>query len=41
MSNYRGYFIITGTSRGIGEALARALLEDNQHVCGISRVIQH
>lgn len=32
-----GYFIITGTSRGIGEALAKSLLDDGHYVCGISR----
>jgi benzil reductase ((S)-benzoin forming) len=33
------YYIITGTSRGIGEALAEMLLEDGQYVVGISRGI--
>jgi benzil reductase ((S)-benzoin forming) len=37
MSNSIRCFIITGTSRGIGEALARLLLENNQLVYGISR----
>jgi len=37
MSELKGYFIITGTSKGIGEALAIALLEDNHQVFGISR----
>ncbi|MBD8497300.1 SDR family NAD(P)-dependent oxidoreductase [Paenibacillus arenosi] len=31
------YFIITGTSRGIGETLANSLLEDGHYVYGISR----
>lgn len=31
------YFIITGTSRGIGEALAKQLLDDNHHIFCISR----
>ncbi|WP_028595292.1 SDR family NAD(P)-dependent oxidoreductase [Paenibacillus assamensis] len=31
------YFIITGTSRGIGETLAKSLLEDGHYVYGISR----
>lgn len=33
----KGCFIITGTSRGIGEALAKILLENNHSVYGISR----
>jgi benzil reductase ((S)-benzoin forming) len=37
MSNNKGCFIITGTSRGIGEAIAKMLLQNNQHVYGISR----
>ena len=32
-----GHFIITGTSRGIGEKLARMLLENGNFVYGISR----
>ncbi|MGM0883040.1 MAG: SDR family NAD(P)-dependent oxidoreductase [Bacillota bacterium] len=35
MTNY--HFIITGTSRGIGEQLAKMLLEADHHVYGISR----
>jgi benzil reductase ((S)-benzoin forming) len=35
MSN--SYFIITGTSRGIGEALAKMLLDDGHYIFGISR----
>jgi len=31
------YFIITGTSRGIGEALANQLLAENHHIFCISR----
>lgn len=31
------HFIITGTSRGIGEQLAKMLLEEDHHVHGISR----
>lgn len=31
------HFIITGTSRGIGEQLAKKILEDGNHVYGISR----
>ncbi|MCR8842632.1 SDR family NAD(P)-dependent oxidoreductase [Paenibacillus sp. SC116] len=31
------YFIITGTSRGIGETLAQSLLEDGHYVYGVSR----
>jgi benzil reductase ((S)-benzoin forming) len=33
----RGHFIITGTSRGIGEQLARMLLDNGNYVHGISR----
>jgi len=33
----RNHFIITGTSRGIGEQLAKMLLEQNHMVHGISR----
>lgn len=33
----KGFFIITGTSRGIGEALAQILLQEGHHVVGISR----
>lgn len=33
----RSYFIITGTSRGIGKELARALLDKDDFVFGISR----
>ncbi|MFC5700380.1 SDR family NAD(P)-dependent oxidoreductase [Cohnella faecalis] len=33
----RSHFIITGTSRGIGEQLARLLLESDSFVYGISR----
>lgn len=32
-----GFFLITGTSRGIGEALARKLLETGNAVLGVSR----
>jgi benzil reductase ((S)-benzoin forming) len=32
-----GHFIVTGTSRGIGEALAKMLLDDKHSVFGISR----
>ncbi len=32
-------FIITGTSRGIGEALAAQLLDDSHHICCISRAV--
>ena len=32
-----GFFLITGTSRGIGEALAKRILEDENTVLGISR----
>ncbi len=32
-----GFFLITGTSRGIGEALARTLLEQGSTVLGVSR----
>jgi benzil reductase ((S)-benzoin forming) len=32
-----GFFLITGTSRGIGEALARKILEKGNTVLGISR----
>jgi benzil reductase ((S)-benzoin forming) len=31
------YFIITGTSRGLGEALAKGLMEENNHLICISR----
>ena len=31
------YFIITGTSRGIGEAMANQLMADNHHIFCISR----
>lgn len=31
------YYIVTGTTSGIGEAIARRLLLDNRHVCCISR----
>ncbi|GGG68649.1 (S)-benzoin forming benzil reductase [Paenibacillus radicis (ex Gao et al. 2016)] len=31
------YFILTGTSRGIGEALAEQLLDENHHLLCISR----
>lgn len=31
------FFIITGTSSGIGQALARFLLENGDSVCGLSR----
>jgi len=37
MSSNNSCFIITGTSRGIGEALAKMLLENNHNVYGISR----
>lgn len=33
------FFIITGTSRGIGESLATQLLNDNHHIFCISRTI--
>ncbi|MDH3943273.1 MAG: SDR family NAD(P)-dependent oxidoreductase [Anaerolineae bacterium] len=33
----KGYFIITGTSRGIGEALAANLLEAGHSVLGVAR----
>jgi len=33
----KGFYIITGTSRGIGEALTKMLLEKEHHVIGISR----
>ena len=33
----KGFYIITGTSRGIGESLAMMLLEKEHHVFGISR----
>jgi len=33
----KSYFIITGTSKGIGEQLARALLEQGSYVSGIAR----
>ena len=32
-----GFFLITGTSRGIGEALTQRILEDGNTVLGISR----
>jgi benzil reductase ((S)-benzoin forming) len=32
-----GFFLITGTSRGIGEALARKILDEGNAVLGISR----
>lgn len=32
-----GFFLITGTSRGIGEALAQTLLEEGNTVLGIAR----
>jgi len=32
-----GFFIITGTSRGIGEALAKKVLEEGHTVLGVSR----
>lgn len=32
-----GFYLITGTSRGIGEALARKILEEGNTVLGISR----
>jgi benzil reductase ((S)-benzoin forming) len=32
-----GFFLITGTSKGIGEALTRKILEDGNTVLGISR----
>jgi benzil reductase ((S)-benzoin forming) len=32
-----GFFLITGTSRGIGEALAQKILEEGHTVLGISR----
>jgi len=32
-----GFFLITGTSRGIGEALAQKLLEEGHTVLGVSR----
>lgn len=32
-----GFFLITGTSRGIGEALAQKILEEGNTVLGISR----
>jgi benzil reductase ((S)-benzoin forming) len=32
-----GFFLITGTSRGIGEALARKILDEGNTVLGISR----
>lgn len=35
----KSFFIMTGTSRGIGEALAALLLEEGHYVCGISRGI--
>jgi benzil reductase ((S)-benzoin forming) len=31
------FYLITGTSRGIGEALARRLVADGQTVLGVSR----
>lgn len=31
------YYIVTGTSRGLGEALAYKLLDDNNHLICISR----
>lgn len=33
----RGFYLITGTSRGIGEALARTLLEQGNTVLGVAR----
>jgi len=33
----RGFFLVTGTSRGIGEALARRLLDEGHTVLGVSR----
>ncbi|OAB72509.1 SDR family NAD(P)-dependent oxidoreductase [Paenibacillus crassostreae] len=33
----KSYFIITGTSKGIGEQLAKMLLENGDFVCGIAR----
>lgn len=33
------YFIITGTSRGLGEAIAKQLLNENNHIFCISRSI--
>ena len=33
----RGFFLITGASRGIGKALARRLLDDGHTVLGVSR----
>jgi benzil reductase ((S)-benzoin forming) len=33
----KGFFLITGTSRGIGEALARKILEKGDTVLGVSR----
>ncbi|UNK19424.1 (S)-benzoin forming benzil reductase [Paenibacillus sp. N3/727] len=35
------FFIITGASRGIGEALATQLLDDNHHIFCISRTSNH
>ena len=32
-----GFFLITGTSRGIGEALAQKLLEKGNTVLGVAR----
>jgi short-subunit dehydrogenase len=32
-----GFFIFTGSSRGIGEALSRKLLNEGNTVLGISR----
>lgn len=33
------YYIITGTSRGLGEAIAKKLLNNKHHVIGISRTV--
>jgi len=33
------YYIITGTSRGLGEAIATKLLKKDNHVIGISRTV--
>lgn len=35
------YYIITGTSRGLGEAIARRLLKKDHYVIGISRTINN
>lgn len=35
------YYIITGTSKGLGEALALELLSEGNHVIGISRSTSH